>query len=478
MSAFAAPAARTAASVPTTGPIGPMGTPGEDPEYPRLSPSCSFHLYDGGGDGSVGQEYVLGVGGRHFRVSALARRILERLDGKTSLAEIAARLQGESVAITADELRTVLEQRYSRLGVLAPAAVPATPMMPGAMSGAVTAVPADLPRGARPAGFPFLLTWDLVPQPVVEWFARGLRGLYSWPGAALLLLSALAHLPVYSRPLAPRAGLTLSAEQCLAIMGLSVLSILIHELGHAAAVSRFGGTPGRIGFGLYLLMPTFYADVSQIWRFPRRHRMLVDLGGVYFQQLCFAVFAAAGVATGRTELFAACRMIDFMALMTLNPIFRFDGYWFLVDYLAIPRLQALALSYPGYLWSRLRGRPVEAPRLPALGRVGRVVFRSYAALSGLFLIAVVGLAINSLSSAFAWLPRILPALLESTRAAFVHADPLALLYRTLVLFLLLAFPASALIGLVLYLLGAGRWCAGKLCALYRRQVEILPRRET
>jgi putative peptide zinc metalloprotease protein len=432
-------------------------------DYPKLSPACSFHVYDGGrGE----EEYVLGVDGRHFRVSARARRILERLDGKTSFEEIAVGLnREEAVEITADDLRTLIEKKYSHLGVLADG----RPQGPGSDAAS---------RGARPTGFPFLLTWDLVPEAVVGWFARGLDRLFSLPGLALLALSAVAHVPVYARPLSPMAGSRFTPEQALGIMALCVLSILIHELGHAAAVSRFGGKPGKIGFGLYLLMPTFYADVSQIWRFSRRRRMTVDLGGVYFQQLCFGAFAAIGVATGRAELFVACRMIDFMVLTTLNPIFRFDGYWFLVDYLAIPRLQGVALGYPSYLLRRLTGRPAAPPELLGLSRAGRLVFRSYALLSGLFLIAALGLAVRSLTSALSWFPVVVPAILEAARSAVKDGDVLALLYRVLVLFLLLTFPTSALIGLVLYLRRLGLWCTAKLRGAVDRRAKLLRRRET
>jgi putative peptide zinc metalloprotease protein len=423
-------------------------------DFPKLSPACSFHVYDGG---RGREEYVLGIDGRHFRISALARRILERFDGKTSLQEIAALLQEDSVAITADELRTLIEQRYLHLGVLEREGL--APVRA---------------HQARPTGFPFLLTWDLVPQRVVGWFARGLAWLYSRPAAGLLLaLSALAHLAVYSPRVAQAAASTFTPEQGLAIMGLCIASILIHELGHAAAVSRFGGTPGNIGFGLYLLMPTFYADVSQIWRFSRRRRMLVDLGGVYFQQSCFAIFAAVGLTTAyRVEFLAACRVIDFMVLMTLNPIFRFDGYWFLVDYLSIPRLQGVALRYPAYLLRRLARRPAAPPALPALGRVETIVFRSYAVLSGLFLISVLGLAYRSLSSAAAGIPVLAPVILETVRTAVERGDLLAVLDRVLVLLLLLAFPASALLGVALYLRGACLWGAAKLRGAIGRRAKL------
>jgi hypothetical protein len=164
-------------------------------------------------------------------------------------------------------------------------------------------------------------------------------------------------------------------------------------------------------------------------------------------------------------------VIDFMVLMTLNPIFRFDGYWFLVDYLSIPRLQSVALRYPGYLLRRLTGRPAEPPDLPALGRVERIVFRSYAALAGLFLISVLGLAYRSLSSALAGIPILVPVILDTVRTSIAHGDVLAVLDRVLVLFLLLAFPASAVLGLVLYLRGACLWCAAKLRGALGRRAE-------
>src|SRR5436305_7254722 len=85
-------------------------------EYPRLIASCSFHVYDNGG-GS--EEYVLATAdGRQFKISGLARRILTRLDGKTPIDRIAADLNAESIPITPDQLRDLLDRKYSSLGVI------------------------------------------------------------------------------------------------------------------------------------------------------------------------------------------------------------------------------------------------------------------------------------------------------------------------------------------------------------------------
>src|SRR3954452_7254638 len=120
-------------------------------EYPRLAATCSFHAFDNGG-GS--EEYVLATaGGRQFKVSGLACKILSRLDGKASIEQIAAQLNAEAVPITPDQLRALLEQRYVPLGVIE--------------DGAASEPPAVASRTTRKIGFPMLLTWNLVPSRVV-----------------------------------------------------------------------------------------------------------------------------------------------------------------------------------------------------------------------------------------------------------------------------------------------------------------------
>ncbi|HEX3552544.1 MAG TPA: hypothetical protein VIA62_04890 [Thermoanaerobaculia bacterium] len=401
---------------------------------PKLSAACAFHPYDNGG-GS--EEFVLCIGeGRQFKVSALARRVLSRLDGTVCLDEIAAGLNAEAVPVTAQQL-AVLVERYAALG---------------AIENGATGPP--VPTAARPAlraGFPLLLAWDLLPQRLVAWLALRLKFLYA-PAAAVAALSLMVwtHYTVYAHKL---DAATLSPASYLWIIGLSIASILFHELGHAAAVSRFGGTPGKVGCGLYLLMPTFYADVSQIWRFSRRQRMVVDLGGAYFQQMAFAGFALGALWSGRPELTAACRMIDLMVLMALNPIFRFDGYWFLVDYLAMPKLHSLALRYPLWWLRRRLGRPVAPLALPRMSRLARGLFSSYSVLSSLFLVAAFWLSYHYLSTTLVQFPRVAPRAFLATVTAFQSGDVSLFLIRLITCFFLIAFPATALIGISLY---AGR----------------------
>ena len=69
--------------------------------------------------------------------------------------------------------------------------------------------------------------------------------------------------------------------------------------GHASASARYGVPARDIGFGLYLIYPVFYNDVTSAWRLPRRQRVVIDLAGTFFQFLVGAVYALVGRVTGQ-----------------------------------------------------------------------------------------------------------------------------------------------------------------------------------
>src|SRR3954468_2646372 len=71
-------------------------------------------------------------------------------------------------------------------------------------------------------------------------------------------------------------------ELLLLVFGLAVLSAAFHEIGHASACRYGGGTPGGMGVGINMVWPAFYTDVTDAYRLPKRDRLRVDLGGLYF----------------------------------------------------------------------------------------------------------------------------------------------------------------------------------------------------
>src|SRR5258705_403125 len=398
----------------------------------KLSEDCKFYPYD---NGLGKEEFIIHApGGRQFRISRLARDILQQLDGATSLQEIAQKLNVRSIAITEEQLNGLVENRYKSLGVF------------DNYGGDDEDLDKKKARSTRSA---FLLHWTFIPKNYVSLLSRGLVFFYNQL-IALAGMAAIfaAHYLVYAKYSSHEF---LSGASFLWVLILCLISILAHELGHATAVTRYGGKPGDIGFALYLLMPSFYADVSEIWRFPRRQRMVVDLGGVYFQQLIFALFALLGVLIGTPEYFIACRLIDLMALLTLNPIFQFDGYWLLVDYLGLPNLYLLALNYLKYSIKNLFSRKKEIIVLPPMRKHVHIYFLIYTIVCNLFLIAAVWLSIHYLERTFMRFPTVFSAMFQSMIFGLKTQDFALFINRLLSLFFVIAFPATALIGLCRYL---------------------------
>ena len=397
----------------------------------KLSDECKFYPYDSGR--SEKEEFIIHApGGRQFRIPKLAKEILERMDGETSLQEIVRELNSRSISISEQQLSELIEKRYRTLGVFA------------------NYGPEDEEHNqqARDKGNAFLLSWDLIPRKYVISVSKRLVFFYHYLAVAAGLVAIIvSHYFVYAQY---NSSEFLSNGSFIWVLGLCLFSILAHEFGHAAAVSKYGGTPGNIGFALYILMPSFYADVSEIWRFSRRQRMVVDLGGVYFQQLVFASFAFIGAFTSTPEYFIACRLIDLMALLTLNPIFQFDGYWLLVDYLGLPKLYRLALNYLKYSIKNLFSRQKEIIVLPPMRKHVHVVFLIYTLLCNLFLIAIVWISIHYLQRVFIRLPAALSAMFYSMIFALKTQDFALFINRLLSLFFICALPTTAVLGLCRY----------------------------
>ena len=112
---------------------------------PRLRPDVSFHPYDNGGGR---EEHVAATpDGRQFRINAITKRVLEQLDGETTLDQVAERLSTPELTLSGEQLMPILE-RYRGMGLL---------------ESAEGSPPPASPRKLRVTGFPFLLSIDLLP---------------------------------------------------------------------------------------------------------------------------------------------------------------------------------------------------------------------------------------------------------------------------------------------------------------------------
>lgn len=301
--------------------------------------------------------------------------MIKQLDEGASVEELSQRFSN----MTGDELRTFILRNYGELLV-------------DGSGGSFASQPA-WPQAASKNGLS--VSWAIVPRTVTIAIASRLTLLLN-PLVAAVSFAAIviSHLLVYSHNEMAHARLT-DAHVSVVLM-LCIVSILVHELGHASALVRYGGSPSGIGFGLFILLPVFYADVSQAWKLHRWQRIVVDIGGVYFQQLFFVPTALLSMALASASMRAVCVAIDVMTLIALNPAFRFDGYWVIADWLGLTHLHRSAAQYLRSSLASLAGsRSWKGSGYPCHLRGAKAaVFIGYALLSNAFLAVLIALNVR------------------------------------------------------------------------------------
>jgi putative peptide zinc metalloprotease protein len=399
----------------------------------QLKPGCSFFPFH---NGSSDDEFIIRTAdNRQFRISAAARQLLESLNQGTSLEQIYAHLSATQPDLTWEKLDNLIRRHYSAVLVCSTG----------------ENIVAEEP--ARPKAR-IIFARSLLKQEIVQKIAALFSVLFL-PAVAITLcvVVVLAHLWLYlSYKALPGAR-----GHVFIVLVATLSSIIVHEFGHASAVARFGGKPGPIGWGLYILIPVFFADVSQVWTFQRRQRAIVDLGGIYFQQLAFLVFATVAVLFHSPSFKGACLGIDVMAMIAINPVFRFDGYWVLVDWLGIPNLQKVSIQYlksavnsichlkwPGFRALNLRA-----------GRLQSAVFVFYALIGNPLFIIFIFWNYRWLKSTILSVVRLSPLLFRQTVASIQMHD----LIKTLDLLTALLFLSASAVTLLIAVCLRGRQVA-------------------
>jgi putative peptide zinc metalloprotease protein len=202
----------------------------------------------------------------------------------------------------------------------------------------------------------FLLRQTLIPESIVNVIAFYLAWAFYKPVSYCLLGLIAAAVAI-----TPRNGFlsNLAPTDYLWGYGLFLVSVLIHELGHASACKRYGAQPSKIGCALYLIWPVFYSDVSAAWSLKRWQRVVVDVGGVFFQLVVAAGYVFVYSWTHWSALKLAILIIASNCLFNLNPVFKFDGYWVLADSLGIANLGETRSCLMKHWLNRLRRRPTE-----------------------------------------------------------------------------------------------------------------------
>lgn len=176
-------------------------------------------------------------------------------------------------------------------------------------------------------------------QPTTEWFFSTWF-FFLWVATGIYSLACLVS--NWQRVYTASADVLSSGSWIWLLITWFVLKV-IHESAHGIACRKYGGEVPEFGVLFILFAPMAYVNVTSMWRFPSRwQRMVVAAAGMYVELLiAFLAIIVWSQSDGVVASIAFSIMVMSSVttiLFNANPLMRFDGYFLLSDFLAIPNL--------------------------------------------------------------------------------------------------------------------------------------------
>jgi putative peptide zinc metalloprotease protein len=202
-------------------------------------------------------------------------------------------------------------------------------------------------------GFMFMRVPLVNPDRLLDRSVRYAKPLFTrWAFIAWLMLMvaalglAISRWADLSAPL-----LTMLTGDRLIVLWFTLIGLkVIHEFGHAYACKVFEGHVPEMGAFFILFTPCAYVDATDSWSFTSRlRRIIVALGGVYFESIIGAlalfVWAFTGPSLLNTIAYQTVLLSTVVTLaFNLNPLMRYDGYYIVSDLVGIPNMRERANS--------------------------------------------------------------------------------------------------------------------------------------
>jgi putative peptide zinc metalloprotease protein len=384
--------------------------------------------------------------GQVIQMSPLLYRVACRIDGSRDPAAIAGLVSADlGRSLTAEQVRYLITTKLLPLGIVAAGDAPAAP-----------------PK-ARPL-LALRARGTLLPERAANAAGVLLRPLFRWP-VVVTVVVAVAAMDYWLFAVHGLGGglqqVLRDPVDLLIVLGLTLVSALFHECGHAAGCRYGGARPARIGVGIYLVWPAFFTNVTDSYRLSRAGRLRTDLGGLYFNAVFMLALAGLYAATSDQLLLLVIALTHLEMLEQLLPFVRFDGYFILSDLVGVPDLFARVAPV---LKSVLpRGR--RDPRVTGLRRHARIVVTTW-------VLCVIPLLTLTIGYLLLHLPAVNRALWRSaslqahlmTAAAAAHRYPVAAVDAIGTALVILPLVGSLYIvtGLARRLTALGRrWSAGR-----------------
>ncbi|MBI1909574.1 MAG: cyclic nucleotide-binding domain-containing protein [Deltaproteobacteria bacterium] len=181
---------------------------------------------------------------------------------------------------------------------------------------------------------------------ITVFYRRGMNQCYRKPVPFLLTLVAVFGLVAFvgeAGPLRPFLNERATFSLVLALWPLYLLSIVIHEAGHAFTTKAFGREVLGVGLGWYWVGPIVFVDTSDMWLAPKWPRIRVGVAGVYTNLVVVGLVMVVGVFWAAPLVKISCwffALISYLVvLLNLNPTLDYDGYYILSDLFERPHLR-------------------------------------------------------------------------------------------------------------------------------------------
>lgn len=266
-------------------------------------------------------EYIISFENRSLKVSLTAKRIIDKFDGKSSIDEILQSLASDGISFSNEDLIKFVDQ------VMIP-------------NGMVKGFDGEVGKNTNSmlwARLPIVESHKFEPIFKVTHFLFN-----KW--VAIIVIVILAGCAIFNIGKILMSNQVVRQVNSVLIILISYISLAMHEIGHASAAYHYGVRCGKMGIGMYLFSMVFFVDVSNTWKLDSSKRVVVDLGGVYFQLFVTIPLTIAAITTKNVGYSVAA--VSIMVLLSTNffPFLKLDGYWLLVDLLHVENLSVNAFK--------------------------------------------------------------------------------------------------------------------------------------
>jgi len=135
----------------------------------------------------------------------------------------------------------------------------------------------------------------------------------------------------------------------IAFIVILLFAVMIHEISHALTVKHYKREVRRAGFMIYIGMPGFFVDTTDIWMEDKRARLAVTWAGPYSGLILSGIALLVIAIWPEFQLNSVLLRFAFVSYMlvfiNLNPFLKLDGYYMLMDWLEISNLRSKSFNF-------------------------------------------------------------------------------------------------------------------------------------